>query len=219
MTHDTESGEWPQEAGDRDRLPTTTPPPLDVEDRVVETLLTRGLITSATAPTGRHLGWRVMRAALGVAASVVLVAAGVFIGRMSAAGAPTASPLTGAEQDLYALLLYETEGYAPTTGDDAASRFSEYSAWVAGARARGQFVTGEDLEVDRGWMLIPSGARALVEEATAVGADAPLSGVFFIRARDAAQAIELAQDLPHLRHGGRVLVQKTIPTDVPPPGR
>jgi len=106
--------------------------------------------------------------------------------------------------------------YDKATGAEALQRYSEYSDWISRARQQGQFVTGEDLEANRGWVLIPSGDGVDVELSASVTDDAPLSGILFIRAKDAEQAMNLAKDLPHIKHGGRVVVQKTIPTDVPP---
>jgi len=124
--------------------------------------------------------------------------------------------LTGAENDLYALLLYETDGYERPAAEEAMTRYGEFSEWVAEASRLGQFVTGEDLEVDRGWMVVPTAAGAQIEAATAIAPDTPLSGIFFVRADRPEAALELARNLPHVKYGGRVLVQKTIPTDVPP---
>lgn len=47
-------------------------------------------------------------------------------------------------------------------------------------------------------------------------ASAPLSGVFVVTARDYEHAVELAERLPHLAHGGQVVVQEIVPTEEPP---
>lgn len=187
-------------------------PPAGLEERVVASLSERGLLSDAGAPAPAAARWR---APLAVAACLGLVALGMIIGRMT--GSPVPTSLTGAETDLYALLLYETDGYDRPSGAVAAQRYGEYSRWVADARRREQFVTGEDLVVERGWLLTPSGGEPTVTEATALAQGAPLSGIFFIRADDAQAALALARELPHLKHGGSVLVQKTQRTDVPPP--
>lgn len=191
-------------------------PPAHLEDRVVSELVRQGLIQANEKAAVQRSGWSIMRASLAAAACVGLLMVGVWIGRATAPGGFGASPLTGAETDLYALLLYETEGYVEPTGSEALGFYNEYSRWVATAAERGQFVTGEDLEVNRGWLLAPSDDGVMVESATTVAAGAPLSGMFFVRAEDADQALAIAKLLPHLKHGGRVLVQKTIPTDKPP---
>lgn len=190
-------------------------PPVELEDRVVGELSRRGLIGDGHPE--ERLGWRSMRAALAAAAAVAVLALGVLIGRVTQEPGAVPGTLTGAENDLYALLLYETPGYDAPSAAEARSRYSEYSRWVGEAYQRDQFVTGEDLEVGEGWLIKPTPNGPVVESASAVAAGAPLSGIFFIRADSAEHALELARALPHLRHGGQVVVQKTIPTVEAPP--
>lgn len=217
MNQESDHSEWPQEAGDRSLLPREMAPPDELENRVARSLLERGLIRADDPAAARRIGWRAMRASLAMAACVAFVAIGVVIGRTTiATGEQQLSPLTGAETDLYALLLYESEGYDRAVGAEALTRYGEYGRWIAEARERRQFVTGEDLEVSRGWLVGPANEGVVVEQATSIAGNAPLSGIFFIRAADPAAALELARELPHVRHGGQVLVQKTIPTDQPP---
>ena len=217
MSHDSDNVEWPQEAGERGALPKEMQPPRELEERVVGTLMSRGLIAAQEKPVARPIAWRAVCASLAAAACTALVAIGFFLGRISGDVTPApVTALTGSADDLYALLLYETAGYDRPTRAEAMTRYGEYSVWVAEARRRDQFVTGEDLEADRGWRVMPSHEGPMVEEATSVAEDAPLSGIFFIRAKDARHALELARELPHIKHGGSVLVQKTIPTDTPP---
>lgn len=226
-------------------LPSEMAPPAQLEDRVVERLHARRLLRRTPIQKAPAPGWRIMRYALATAAGLALVAFGVLIGREdlltfpggSAAGgeaAATASggleardrnasgvlggSLTGAENNLYALLLYETPGYDRPGASELHLRYDEYSEWVADASARDQFVTGEDLDVDRGWRVRPAeGVLPVIEPTGAQAPAAPLSGVFFVRADTPEQALDLASSLPHVRHGGEVIVQRTIPTITPPP--
>ncbi|MBT8078591.1 MAG: hypothetical protein KJO31_08425 [Gammaproteobacteria bacterium] len=217
MSHESDNPKWPPEAGDPKTLPTEMQPPAGLEDRVVNALQERRLLDETTTTARQHVGWRAVRASLAAAACVALVAVGFFLGKaMENTVLPVTTTLTGGETDLYALLLYETDGYDRAIGAEAMQRYSEYSNWVAVARQRGQFVTGEDLEVDRGWLLVPSADGVEVERSTSIAANAPLSGMFLVRATDADDVLDLARELPHIKHGGQVLVQKTIPTDVPP---
>jgi len=117
MSHESENSGWPAEAGDRRALATEMEPPADLENRVVETLRNRGLIGANLSPVSRHVGWRAMRASLAAAACVALVAIGIFIGRnLQDRELPLAAALTGGETDLYALLLYETDGLRQSYG-------------------------------------------------------------------------------------------------------
>lgn len=186
-------------------------PPGDLEDRVVAALDERGLLDGGNRP-----GSVVWRPALAAAASIAILVVGVVLGRVTAPATVPAGTLTGAETDVYALLLYENPEYDPPTGAEAGTRYREYSQWVAEAYDRRQFITGEDLETSAGWLISPARNGPTVTPATTVAEGAPLSGIFFIRADGPEHALELARQLPHLAHGGKVVVQKTIPTISPP---
>lgn len=205
-------------------LPLELTPPPELEERITRKLLERAQIGGAAAPAWElrrpFTGWGLL-----AAAAVVLLSLGFGLGRMGntslredsdQAGATAATSKVASEnQTAYALLLYETDGYDRASGAETLDRFDEYSRWVAVARERQQFVTGEDLEVDRGWILRPGPVGVETLEGTAVDA-APLSGIFLITAADEGAALALAAQLPHLRHGGQVVVQPTLPTDQPP---
>lgn len=186
------------------RLPGTLQPPGGLEDRVVAELRGRGLLPARRAR---------VRPGLAVAATLAAFALGALAGWLAA---PLGGSFSNPEGGLYALLLYETPGYLPPRGEELTVRYREYSTWVAEARRRGQFVTGEDLEVAQAWRLAPAAGEVMVTSGVAADQPAPLSGLFLVRADAPEQALELARALPHLRHGGQVIVQRTIPTDTPP---
>ena len=112
-----------------------------------------------------------------VAASLVAVA--FAAGRISAPRAPIAP----AEGQKFAFLLYG----GPTGGGD--DRAAEYGAWAVEARREGRPVSGERL-ADAAWL---AGA--------AFTDPAPLRGFFIVRARDSAEALDLARRHPHARDG------------------
>lgn len=191
-----------------DSLPLEMDPPDELETRVVRALESRDLLRQRPAPVPSSTPrWVALAAGL---------AAAFLLGRMSApspeADGTTPVPLQPAQ---YALVLYETDDFDRGPGE-ARARYDAYSRWVAEARARGQFITGEDLSVD-GYSLSPSGSEILVDATAATSPGAVLSGVFLVTAPDDEGALELARALPHLRYGGRVAVQRVVPTDVPPP--
>ena len=209
MNQSKDDQQWPEQAGNPRDL-AELQPPIELEDSVVDALNERGLLQPPTTDN-----WRTLRFGMALAASLALVAIGYWLGQ-SSAGAP--GSLTGAETNLYALLLYETPQYDRAEGAEARQRYSEYGQWVAEAISRDQFVTGEDLEVEKGWRIVPGQTDWPVQSDAAAPEAAPLSGIFFIRADGPDEALALAKELPHLRHGGTVVVQKTIPTNVPPAG-
>ena len=217
MSDDPKDPGWPEEAGAIDDLPREMQPPAALEDRVTRRLALRGLLAAGGRPGARHTGggglglrW----GGLAAAAALLSLATGFLVGRAS-----SHAPATGAAAAVpsqYALLLYETEGYDAPVGAEGLVRYREYSRWVAEARRRGQFVTGEDLAVEHGWVMAPGPERPLLRPGTATDSPAALSGIFLITASEPEQALALAESLPHLRHGGQVVVQPVLPTDVPP---
>lgn len=218
MSETPDENDWPRNAALRSSLPVEIDPPASLEDRTVGLLRRRGLLETARARAAVTNGWRGVRASFAIAACVAVLALGVVLGRMSVyTESPVPGTLTGAETDLYALLLFETRGYDRPSGAEALARYSEYSEWIAIARERDQFVTGEDLDVGEGWLLAPSASGVDVQQRLVTDQSAPLSGVLFIRAEDSGKALQLAKALPHIRHGGEVVVQKTRRTDLPPP--
>jgi hypothetical protein len=109
------------------------------------------------------------------AASLVMVA--FAAGRMTA----PAPPNTDGQR--FAFLLY---GGGSGAGDD---RAAEYGAWAVDLRRAGRQVSGERL-ADESW-----------SAGLAVNDTLPLRGFFIIRARDSAEALELARRHPHARDG------------------
>lgn len=112
-----------------------------------------------------------------VAASLVIAA--FAAGRVTAPG-PVTPP---AEGQKFAFLLY---GGAGGGGDD---RAAEYGKWAIDLRRAGRQVTGERL-ADSAWTA-----------GVAISDPRPLRGFFILRARDAAEALDLARRHPHARDG------------------
>lgn len=112
-----------------------------------------------------------------VAASLVAVA--FAAGRITAPRA-VVSP---AEGQKFAFLLY---GGPAGGGDD---RAAEYGAWAVEARRQGRPVSGERL------------ADAAFVAGSATSDPLPLRGFFVVRARDSAEALDLARRHPHAKDG------------------
>jgi hypothetical protein len=112
-----------------------------------------------------------------VAASLVVAA--FAAGRVTAPRTTTVPP----EGRQFAFLLY---GGVPGGGDD---RAAEYGAWAMALRRAGRQVSGERL-ADDAW-----------SAGVASGDQGPLRGFFIVRARDAAEALDLARRHPHTRDG------------------
>src|SRR5688500_1225284 len=163
----------------RDRLPHLSAP-ASLHARVRDSLRSRELIRASSA----RGPWR-MRTAL-AAAAVVCFAAGLFAGRQS----PRQPSVSFTPQ--YALLLYggaEAETRAP-----GRSRAEEYGRWAAGLSGDAAFVSGEEL------------GRVVGELPNRSGRE-PVAGFFLIAASSDEIAMQVARDCPHLKYGGRVVVQ------------
>ena len=113
------------------------------------------------------------------AVAAALVMAAFAAGRVTAPS--RASAVVDGQE--FALLLY---GGDVAGGDD---RAAEYGAWAMDLRRAGRQVTGERLAAES-W----SAGHALNDVL-------PLRGFFIIRARDSAEALELARRHPHARDG------------------
>jgi hypothetical protein len=182
------------EAGEAQRrlsadLPRELSPRPEVEDRIVAALRARGLIR--TAWTRSRLAARLAAAAAGLA----LLAAGFAVGRGS-----TPRPGDAPAEPRFALFLLRGSERLPENPGEEAGRVAEYRSWARGLAGAGRFVSGEKLE-DRGEQIgAPGGAAASVPEEE-------VRGFFIISAENFEDALAIARQCPHLRHGGRILVR------------
>jgi hypothetical protein len=161
-------------------LAAETPLRAGFEDRVVDGLVARGLLTRTAPPLPARRRRTLVE--LGLAAG--LFGAGFGTAFLARRGEPDGS--------LYLLLLYPGPRFAE--GDEQA-RVSEYAAWAQRLRRAGQLVSAERL--GDGGSLLPADA--------AVAPPVP-QGFFLIRARDSREADAIARGCPHLAHGGVVAV-------------
>jgi hypothetical protein len=95
----------------------------------------------------------------------------------------------------YVLLLYA--GAEPVAGS-ADGRRREYAEWARGVASSGVAISGEELTA----------------ETRAVGADGPSGpaalprGFFVVSVPDLDAAQRIASTCPHLRYGGRIVIQR-----------
>ena len=175
-------------------LPHELAPPPALEERVVASLKTRGLL----GKRGSRLWWAGI-----AAAALILFGGGVALGR-GAGMRPVAPGL-----HRFMLLLYEGPGFDAGDSTVAAARVEEYRDWARTLASRRRLVAGEELGTPD-WLLEAGGDGVAVGP---VGDAASLpTGFFIVAARDSADALALAESCPHLRHGGRVAVRAIRPT-------
>jgi hypothetical protein len=168
-------------------LPTAIPPPEVLEDRAVRALR-----------TPRPLSRRVF-----AAAAIVLFACGLAAGRLLPASAPSSITTGG-----YLLLLYEDDGYRAAAPGGESARVSEYRAWAREIAEGGIAIGGERLEDDGVELQWRDGVIARRHSS---GRER-LGGYFVLGAASRAEAERIAMTCPHLRHGGRVVVTRILPT-------
>jgi hypothetical protein len=186
--------------GERDalgRLPHEAEPPARLEQATVAALTARGLLRR---PRRRFNG------ALALAASVLIFAGGLAIGRFGGYTAP--APLVDG-RPRFALFLYEGPEYDQPAPGGMDERVEEYVAWASAERTGGTVEGGEKLKDGDDIAIEPDGSTGAVSSPSG---EARLTGYFLIRAADQRTAFEIARSCPHLRYGGRVVLREIEPT-------
>lgn len=187
----------PDERDALGRLPREAFPPPGLEDATVSALTARALLRPASRTRGIP-PW------LAIAASLLLFAGGLAIGRLG--GAPR---LVDDGRPRFALFLYEGPEYDQPPPDGMAQRVQEYVAWATEKRANGAVEGGEKLREDADLAIEPDGSTA---EVTAVPGASRLAGYFIVQADDRRAAAEIARTCPHVRYGGRIVIREIEPT-------
>lgn len=183
-------------------LPREATLPPELEGRVVAGLRGQGLLH---APRGVSRS-PFVRAALATAAGVALFFAG-WLAASSQKSAPAPVPHA---QPTYALLLRPGPDYHEGTAADEQQRVKEYGAWARELHKKGQLISGEKLGDDARTLIAREGTVAFLEKP--IGDQGPVQGFFLIRAASLAQALDIAGECPHLRHGGVIEVRAIDPT-------
>jgi hypothetical protein len=180
-------------------LPRELAPPSELEERVVAALAGRGLVRGQRR--GRE---RIGRAAAAVAAGLLLMAAGVWIGRALPEGragtiAADASPR---------FVLFLLRGQESDRPEEEGARVAEYRAWARGLAASGRSVSGEKLDDCEERL----GAPGALVAAAAAAPEEEIRGYFVISAVSLDDALAVARGCPHLKHGGRIVVRPIAAT-------
>ena len=109
----------------------------------------------------------------------------------------------------YMLFLHEDQGQFDGRAHDEMMRIiAEYGAWAGKMRDEGRFVGGEKLDDDAGKVLRPKGGKIVVTDGPYAESKEVVGGYFAIKARDYAEACEIAKACPHLKYGGRIEVRQ-----------
>jgi len=159
-----------------------------LEQRVLADLRQQGVVRSATRPRR----W-VQAALIGVAATLIFVA-GLGAGRVT----------KREPQPRYNYLLLLEEGpeyHAAQSTSESQQRVREYSQWAAQLRAEGISVLGMKLNPQA----VPIASSRPLQPASP-------AGLFAVTARDLDSAKRIAEQCPHLKYGGGVILRPISPT-------
>ena len=157
--------------------------PPGLEDRVVRALRAEGALAPASTP------WPMRRLAAIAAMLIVATAWGGFqIGRSSAA--------PGGSGDKYLLLLYGAQTATPA---EEASRVAEYSAWAGSLAAARRLDAAERLG---------DASRTAGVSLPGLQSAPPPLGFFVVRAGSFDEASRIAEECPHVKYGGTVVIRK-----------
>ncbi len=187
----------PDERDALGRLPREATPPPRLEQATVAALTSRGLLRGP----GRRF-----HAAAALAASVLLFAGGMAVGRFGGTTAP-APPADGRPR--FALFLYEGPEYRQPAAGGMDQRVEEYVAWARAERTGGTVEGGEKLKEGDDVAIEPDGSTGAVPTPPEASR---LAGYFLIRAVDQRTALEIARSCPHVRYGGRIVLREIEPT-------
>ncbi|HEY7111532.1 MAG TPA: YciI family protein [Thermoanaerobaculia bacterium] len=178
------------EARALEELPRELAPRAELEERVVAALGRQGLVASGRRRHAR--GWRALAA---LAAGILLVASGVWIGR----ALPSRPAHRVGESGPPQFVLFLLRGAESDRPEEESARVAEYRAWARGLAASGRSVSGEKLDDRTESLGAPAGAAAAPEE--------EIRGYFVISAASLDDAVAVARGCPHLKHGGRIVVR------------
>lgn len=168
--------------------------PDHLEQAVVNSLRQQGML-------GASRRWVLPLQILAGAAAAMLVFA---LGVMYASSAPEKTSSTGDVQRQFVLLLLEPMS-EPLDAAEEAARVIEYGNWAGRLAAEGRLLAGEKLE----------DAIAIVggrEQAPNRAPEERVTGFFIVRAASLDDALVVARDCPHARHGNRIEVRAIDPT-------
>jgi hypothetical protein len=157
-------------------------PPAQLEERIVRALRAE----AALAPPPSRTSWKWWAG----------LAAGFAAGLLAGAGVVRSPSPADADGPRYMLLLYEGES-APTSRADEDASVSAHRAWLAALRQEGRTIGGERLSLESPAVIGGAGGDRLP----------PALGYFVTTARSREDAIDIARSNPHVKSGGRIVVQ------------
>jgi len=174
------------------KLPREAEVPAALEGRVAEALRREGLLRGTPPALRKRLAWL-------PAAAALLFAAGWFAHSLYLQASRV--PLTAGKQYL---LLLRQGAMVETSPSEEDALVKEYAAWGRALHEKGELVLAEKLADDL--RLLPAAAQdpAHIPQVESVSR---VQGFFLIRATSLEDALRIARECPHLRHGGSIEVR------------
>lgn len=175
----------PQEQAVLQQLQQPVQPDNTLEEITVQRLKNENLLNTKKI---NYMIW-----SMGIAASLLLLVAGVFIGKMIFSKSASEIPSFN-----YMLVLYEDARFNP---EEPEAMFNEYSAWMQNIEQQGITIDGQEMK--------PS--SVLIEQNGIVqssDAEKKVGGYFVLNASSMEEVVAIAKNSPHLKYGGTIEVKE-----------
>jgi hypothetical protein len=189
MTSDPNTDLNPEERSSLSESRTEYAPPAQVEARIMSEMRRRGLAASV----GR---WGHRQILVGLIILAFVFALGFNSKRLMKSAIADPRPH-------FMLLLYEDPGRWVGASADHEKRVKEYGDWARALAKNGSLVNADELST-------PGVTLTDLETAGGLVGQGQAAGFFIVAARDESEALRIARTCPHLRYGGRVVVQKVL---------
>ena len=163
-------------------------PPEHLEEKVVAKLKEEGQLRK-TMTMKVYVKW-----AASIAAGILLFLSGNYYGKSNNMDRIEIEPDRG-----YMLLLHEDERFQP---GEPMTMFEEYKAWMENTFNKGVKITGQELK-NEAVLVNPDGRTQTLNE----GSGKRTTGYFLVEAASLDDAIQVAQETPHVKYGGIVEVK------------
>src|SRR4051794_35948589 len=102
----------------------------------------------------------------------------------------------------FMLILFEKPGdFASMSPDQIQGLIAKYGAWSAKIAQAGQLVDGKKLMEEGGKTMRKTSGKLAVSDGPYAEAKEVIGGVFVLKAKDYAEAVEIATGCPHIEYG------------------
>lgn len=113
----------------------------------------------------------------------------------------------------YLLLLHEEPAdFSQFSPEAIQAVISEYVAWSKKLESEGKFAGGQKLRDEGGRHLSGYNGDFRVTDGPYAEAKEVIGGFFSITAANYDEAVQISQDCPHLKYGGRIELRQIEPT-------